>query len=214
MQFELLLKGAHVIDPKNSVDAICDVAIEAGKIAAIDNEIPTAQAQRTIQLDGLYVTPGLVEGATSENEIAMVLAHELGHFKNRDHLRGLGMGLVLGLFSVALGTTGGAQAVSDLVVLAGSLVSHRFSREQERAADAFGLELVAKHYGHVGGSAGFFERILALDHEPGVAGGEYFSTHPLSQNRIDAIRIQAKERGWSFSPALVPVKWLPAPETR
>ena len=61
MQFELLLKGAHVIDPKNSVDVVCDVAIEAGKIAAVDKDIPTAQAKKIIQVDGLYVTPGLVD---------------------------------------------------------------------------------------------------------------------------------------------------------
>ncbi len=189
-------------------DAPYDFRVE---IAEFGPQWGAAQVPNAAAFPGgmILVTPGLVEGATSENEIAMVLAHELGHFKNRDHLRGLGMGLVLGLFSVALGTTGGAQAVSDLVVLAGSLVSHRFSREQERAADAFGLELVAKRYGHVGGSAVFFERILALDHEPGVAGGEYFSTHPLSQKRIDSIRTQAKERGWVFSPALVPVPWSP-----
>ena len=189
-------------------DAPYDFRVE---IAEFGPQWDDAQVPNAAAFPGglILVTPALVEGATSENEIAMVLAHELGHFKNRDHLRGLGMGLVLGLFSVALGTTGGAQAVADLVALAGSLVSHRFSREQERAADAFALELLAKRYGHVGGSVAFFERILALDHEPGVAGGEYFSTHPLSQKRIDAMRAQAKERGWSFSPELVPVKWSP-----
>ena len=53
MQFELLLKGAHVIDPKNSVDVVCDVAIEAGKIAAVDKDIPTAQAKKIIQVDDI-----------------------------------------------------------------------------------------------------------------------------------------------------------------
>lgn len=61
MAFDLLLTGGHVIDPANGIDEQRDVAITNGKIAAVDAQIPASQAARQIAVDGLYVTPGLVD---------------------------------------------------------------------------------------------------------------------------------------------------------
>ncbi len=58
---QLLLKGGHVIDPKNNIDAVMDVAVRDGKISAVAANIPAAAARRTIDVTGLYVTPGLVD---------------------------------------------------------------------------------------------------------------------------------------------------------
>ena len=60
-QYDLLLQGGHVIDPRNNVDAIRDVAISAGKIAAIAPKIDAADAAKTIDARGLFVTPGIVD---------------------------------------------------------------------------------------------------------------------------------------------------------
>ena len=60
-QYDLLLKGGHVIDPKNRIDAIRDVAIKAGKIAAVAASIKPADAAKTVDVTGLYVTPGLID---------------------------------------------------------------------------------------------------------------------------------------------------------
>ncbi len=60
-QYDLLLKGGHVIDARNNLSAILDVAIAQGKIAAVAANIPAAQARKTIDVTGLYVTPGLVD---------------------------------------------------------------------------------------------------------------------------------------------------------
>ncbi len=59
--YDLLLKGGHVIDPKNSVDAVRDIAISHGKIAAIAESLPASSAKKTIDVTGLYVTPGIVD---------------------------------------------------------------------------------------------------------------------------------------------------------
>ena len=58
--FDVLLKGGHVIDPKNGVDARMDVGIRGGRIAAVAANI-TGAATQTIDVSGLYVTPGLVD---------------------------------------------------------------------------------------------------------------------------------------------------------
>ena len=61
MRFDLLLRGGHVIDPKNGIDAPKDVAIADGKIAAVDSAIPAGQAAKVSDVAGLYVVPGLVD---------------------------------------------------------------------------------------------------------------------------------------------------------
>ena len=60
-QYSLLLKRGHVIDPKNGVDGVLDVAIADGKIACVAEDISAADAESTVDVSGLYVTPGLVD---------------------------------------------------------------------------------------------------------------------------------------------------------
>jgi dihydroorotase len=60
-QYDLVLRGGHVIDPKNGVDARRDVAIRDGRIAAIAEGIPASAAKRAVDVTGLFVTPGLVD---------------------------------------------------------------------------------------------------------------------------------------------------------
>ena len=61
LPYDLLLQGAHVIDPKNGVDQVTDVAIKDGKIAAVGEHLNPAQAAKTIDLQGYYLTPGLID---------------------------------------------------------------------------------------------------------------------------------------------------------
>ncbi len=60
-QYDLLLRGGHLIDPKNRVSARRDVAIKSGKIAAVAENIPASQALKTVDVSRLYVTPGLLD---------------------------------------------------------------------------------------------------------------------------------------------------------
>ena len=59
--YDLLLKGGHVIDGKNKISAVRDVAIAGGKIAEVAADIPAAKAAKVVEVSGLYVTPGLVD---------------------------------------------------------------------------------------------------------------------------------------------------------
>jgi len=59
--YDLLLKGGHVIDAKNNIDAVMDVAIKNGKIAAVANDIRADYALKTVDVKGMYVTPGLID---------------------------------------------------------------------------------------------------------------------------------------------------------
>lgn len=59
--YDLLIRHGHVIDPKNDIDAVMDVAVADGKIARLAKDIDVTQAKKVIDATGLYVTPGLID---------------------------------------------------------------------------------------------------------------------------------------------------------
>jgi dihydroorotase len=59
--YDLLLRGGHVLDDKNHIDGLMDVAIKDGKIARVAAHIPPSSALKTVEVKGLYVTPGLID---------------------------------------------------------------------------------------------------------------------------------------------------------
>jgi dihydroorotase len=60
-EFTLLIKGGHVIDPKNNIDAIMDIAVNGDSIVKVAANIDPAAAAKVINATGLYVTPGLID---------------------------------------------------------------------------------------------------------------------------------------------------------
>ena len=60
-RYDLLLKGGHVLDAKNGINDVRDVAVANGRIAAVAEKIPAAEARLTVDAKALYVTPGLVD---------------------------------------------------------------------------------------------------------------------------------------------------------
>jgi dihydroorotase len=60
-QYNIVIKGGHVIDTKNRINGIMDVAITDGKIARIAKDIDTSKAMQVVHAKGLYVTPGLID---------------------------------------------------------------------------------------------------------------------------------------------------------
>lgn len=160
-------------------------------ITLIDRDVVNAMA---IPGGRIAVFRGLVEKMESENELAMVLYHELGHFAHRDHLRGLGRGLGLAVGSALL--FGNDSGAADLV--AKTLLSYQadYSQDQESAADSFALEQLARHFGHAGGATAFFDR-LAKDRSGTASHLAYLlASHPHPQARIDAITAAIGKKGY------------------
>lgn len=150
----------------------------------------------------IVVTEGLLDQVKSENEIAFVLGHELGHYRNRDHLRALGRGIVLSVFLAAV--TG--SDASGLGINVTDLALRSFSRKQELAADEFGLELVYTQYGHVNEAWRLFERWD--DGGPSLLDiVTYTSTHPQPGNRVDSLEQLARERRWPTDGAVSELRW-------
>lgn len=142
----------------------------------------------------MVVTTGLLERVASENELAFVLAHELGHFTHRDHLRGLGRMLVLITASTAL--LGADNSINGMIGQSVMLTELSFSRRQESRADEFALDTLYCRYGHVGEATAFFKKI-PQDLDPGRF-GHYFASHPENRRRIEHLQQLAEERGYAF----------------
>ena len=59
--FDIVIKGGHLIDPKNNIDAVMDVAITDGKIVSVANNIDAKHSAQTVDAKGMYVVPGLID---------------------------------------------------------------------------------------------------------------------------------------------------------
>jgi len=59
--YDLLIKGGHVIDAANDIDAQMDLAIAGRVVAAVESEIPESHARRVVDASGMYVIPGLID---------------------------------------------------------------------------------------------------------------------------------------------------------
>ena len=165
------------------------------RVGLLDAEEPNALAFS----GGLVlVTRGHVREVESENELAFVLGHELGHFRNRDHLRSLGFGLTLDMIMTAMSRTGSGR---NLLSFSGQITNRIFSRSQEMEADAFGLSLLVAEFGHTDGTTNFFQRLPTPGNAVEHLLAPYLATHPLSDERIEALReLGAKTREASLIP--------------
>ncbi|HKJ29567.1 MAG: M48 family metallopeptidase [Desulfuromonadales bacterium] len=140
----------------------------------------------------IVVFSALVKQAESENELAMVLAHELGHFAHRDHLKRLGRGL--GLTVAAMLVFGEDSAISRLMSNLFLVTESSYSRQQEADADRFGLELLVNSYGHAGGAIDFFARV---GKKAGRRAPYLLASHPHPDDRIEELQSLIRENGYS-----------------
>lgn len=135
------------------------------------------------------LTTGLLDSLNDEIEMAFVLGHELGHFSNRDHLKGLGRGVGFGLaVAVVFKPEYGAKSFGNM---ANFVLQRTYSQDSEKKADRFGLELVYSKYGSIRGTDHLFKILQQKDKLPGWA--YMFSTHPSPQKRILELQKFGKE---------------------
>jgi predicted Zn-dependent protease len=118
----------------------------------------------------------------TENGLAMVLSHEMGHQYKRHPLRGLGRGVVVGLALLVMTGLDGGNWASSLISDTTMLGNLAYSRSQEAEADHIGVQLLSKTFGHAAGASEFFhliqQRGLTMD------AMAFFSAHPSTSSRI------------------------------
>jgi dihydroorotase len=59
--YSIVIKGGHVIDPKNNINDVMDIAVKDGRISLIAKNIDTKEGIQVVNAEGLYITPGLID---------------------------------------------------------------------------------------------------------------------------------------------------------
>lgn len=149
----------------------------------------------------IYLFSGLLAKAEGPDEIAGVLAHELGHLKHRDGTRNLiyngGTSFLIGLL---FGDITGSGA---LIFVSRTLVTSSYSREAEQDADSFAIDVMHR----LGRSPkGMGELLFRVTGKEGDRGLSILANHPLTEDRL--ARMRAEDRPPSGPPLLTEPEWL------
>ena len=149
----------------------------------------------------VFVLKGLLDKAESPDELAGILAHEFGHLKHYDNMRGL---IYNGGTSFLIGLLFGDVTGSSAVIFASrSVVEASYSREAETAADTFAIEIMHKLGRSPKPAAELMFRIT------GKEGGSTLTTilasHPLTEDRL--ARMTREHRPASGPPLLTDKEW-------
>lgn len=149
----------------------------------------------------IVIFSGLLEQTKSAEELAGVLAHEMQHVLQKHATKGIFQNLSLTLLSAVI--IGDLSVVGDVVRAMGSL---NYSRSYEEEADYKGMELIMKAHINPSGMINFFEALnKKYGNEPKIF--RYISTHPLTLDRIQRLKSQAKTASTRPVPLLPAVSW-------
>lgn len=152
----------------------------------------SAQPNAFATLGGhVVVTRGLLQSVSSENALAMVLAHEIAHVEHRHPIQALGRGAVISLVWAALAGATGQSAVQDVLGNAGLLTMLGFNRAMERVADREALAILRAKYGHTRGAAEFFRNLLERRGGASARWKGLLQTHPRTAERLQTIARRA-----------------------
>jgi predicted Zn-dependent protease len=146
----------------------------------------------------VYITSGVIEQAGDVNELAGVLAHEIGHVEKRHVARqneGQGLSTLLTIAGLAAAIASGQPGA--LVAAQGINVSLQLkhTREFEAEADREGISIMTKTGYDPEGMRHFFQRILAQNPSEGAGVPAYLFTHPALQERIAATKVEMERIG-------------------
>ena len=136
----------------------------------------------------VHVTQGLMKILDTEEQIAGVLGHEIGHVRLGHYNKGVGRNVGWTLLSIALGKAGKvAQAAGSIGM---NLAESGFSRGQEVEADDYGTELL-KRAGY--DPYGLYRAMKAFSDNKYVTSPSGFNSHPPTARRLKHLMDKAKE---------------------
>ncbi|MGH7446906.1 MAG: M48 family metallopeptidase, partial [Longimicrobiales bacterium] len=136
----------------------------------------------------VYVNRGLVERTRNMAELAGVLAHEIAHVEHRhgveqmEKMQAANIGLTLGYVLLGRAPSGIEEAA---IGIGGNLYFARHSRGAENEADAMAVPLLANSGINPNGLTSFFNVLLSDQQRSPSSVAQWFSTHPLTQDRIE-----------------------------
>lgn len=171
-------------------DALIDRLARAGALEIpLEARVLSSSAANAVALPGgrIYVFDGLLQRAANADELAGVIAHELGHVRHRDNLRRIieigGSSFLLGLL---FGDTTGTGAV---IFASRTLLDASHSREAERRADAYTVELMHRLGRSPAPMGELLFRITGAQAKKTIP---LLASHPLTEDRLAEMRRQER----------------------
>lgn len=144
---------------------------------------------------------GLINQIESEQELAAVMGHEIAHIKYRHPIVALGKGVTIATLAAFVNGSSASGAGGWLIGSSANLSLLKFSRDQERQADAEAAAALHALYGHIGGAKDLFQSFSELEDQsvsnPAVV--ELFRSHPHSSNRWAELEKLASEQAWQLN---------------
>jgi len=142
----------------------------------------------------IYVTRGMMSFVQSPDELAFVLAHEVGHVDERHHVALIQRDFFFTIMlSLILGRDPGTAQIANLV---GALLSRGFGREAEFEADTAGVTLAHRVRFDAGAGLPFMERLRAAEGRDPSRVEVLFRTHPALAERIVRVRALLRRLGY------------------
>ncbi len=141
----------------------------------------------------IFITKGLLDIIKSENGLAMVIGHEMGHQYKRHPLRSIGRGIIVVLTIAVVTGFEDSDTISSVIGNSAALSLLKFSRDQEKEADDIGQSLVKSSYGHVNGTAEFFDAIIKLNLSSDKI-PTFLKSHPNTHNRKMKLEASIKDK--------------------
>ncbi len=144
----------------------------------------------------IYISRGLLTLANSEAELAAVLGHEIGHVTGRHAAERMSKGTLAGLGTAVLGAAVGG-GVAQAASVGANLYLSSYSRSQEHQSDELGVRYLARAGYNPQAMADFLSSLDAQSKLEAKAAGKkagganYFSTHPLTTDRVREARAEA-----------------------
>ena len=141
----------------------------------------------------IYINRGVAERSDRMNEMASVMAHEIGHVvlrhsvKQMEQMQGANVGVTIACALTGVCNSGLAQAGINV---AGTAIFAKFSRDDEAQADAAGVDEMVRAGINPNGMPSMFEKLLAERKSRPSALESWFTDHPLEEARVDATRAQ------------------------
>lgn len=135
----------------------------------------------------IVLNKGLLKKIKTEEGLAFVVGHEMGHLVKRHHMKGLGLGVV----SIALSFIFSSDSTWVWNAIH-SLLASAYSREQEENADEYALKIMQKIYGSTQGAEEFFLIAQKRPEEKIQKALWFASTHPVTESRIQNIKEKSK----------------------
>jgi len=147
----------------------------------IDEKIVNAYVQPN---GDIYLTTGLLDKVDDKKVLTFILAHEMGHYAHRDHLKALGRELTIATLLSFI--TMGHKDISSTVNGFSSINNIHHSQKQEENADIYANHVMYRLYGNNNGAVEFFKFLQKEEKLPEFI--YYFSTHPSNERRLYIIR--------------------------